>query len=152
MATIRDLIVEWGARGRGVATGVLRELLRRHPGVEEVHALVRHLAPQQKELWEWLGRLGFKETEVADVDLPEAPRRGGPEEAQKYVVVKAADLRDRLGEEAEPWEVEVEMIVTDRCRMRGDPPHMARVIGPPRNRDPPRRSRAGAGEGHSGEN
>ena len=27
------------------------------------------------------------------------------------------------------------------------PPHMARVIGPPRNRDPPRRSRAGAGEG-----
>ena len=27
------------------------------------------------------------------------------------------------------------------------PPHMARVIGPPRNRDPPRRSRAGAGGG-----
>ena len=106
-----------------MATGVLRELLRRHPEVEEVHALVRYLAPQQQELWGWMGRLGFKETEVADVDLPEAPRRGGPDEAQKYIVVKAADLRDRLGEEAEPWEVEVETIVTDRCRMRGGEAH-----------------------------
>jgi len=79
---LREVLTAEGARGRGGATGAMRALLQAHPEVEEVHILVRAQARQQEDARGWLKRAGFEEAGMEDVDLPEAPARGGPEEAQ----------------------------------------------------------------------
>ena len=98
---------------------MLRTLLKERPDIREVHILIRSKAEQQRELREWLGRMGFAETTLAEVDLPEAPARGGPEEAQVYMVARADRLRRHVGEEEEQWEAEVETHVATKCRSRG---------------------------------